>query len=277
MSLLYVSPLIVSTYILELMNMMHLSTPSSEATYDWTFTFKLSRPVFCKGSKDDNTIKFVKDSDNNLTGFMIEVENETDSKARETSEKKKKKLERILTILSGMELKALPAGVEGIPKKPGLRRVCNDLIVKYDIEGSIDNIDVTDPNTGNLINLYLTNELEYLSDAVAHKSHGRYSESIKDAFKIIEKRYSNKVTDYNKYRCIRDILSHREGQQLYQNTRKYFTCFFTPIRDKFGFKRCDESNGEFIFDLDSSKTKNTLELLAKDLIRDVKDILGFPK
>jgi hypothetical protein len=77
----------------------------------------------------DNTIKFEKDSNNNLTGFKIEVENKTDSDATKINEMKAKKLEKILTILSGMELKAFPAGAEGVPKKPGLRRVSNAVIV----------------------------------------------------------------------------------------------------------------------------------------------------
>jgi hypothetical protein len=47
------------------------------------------------------------------------------------------------------------------------------------------------------------------------------------------------------------------------------------VRDKFDFKYCDENKGEFIFDLDSSKTKRTLEQVAKDLIEVVKSILGL--
>jgi hypothetical protein len=53
-------------------------------------------------------------------GFRIKVKNKTDS---EISKMKADKLEKILTILSGMELKALPEDTLGIPYKPGLRRV----------------------------------------------------------------------------------------------------------------------------------------------------------
>lgn len=249
-----------------------MSTSYSEESYDWTFSYKLSRPVYCKESLDDNTIKFVKDSGNNLIGFKIEVKDEIESKGRETSETKAKKLEKILTILSGMELKAILADLERLPKNSVLRRVYKDLIVKYNIEGSIDKVDITDSNIANIINIDVNPELVYLSDAVAHKYHGRYSEAIKEAFKVIEgKNYP--ITDYNKYKCIRDILSHREGEHLYPNTRKYFTCFFKPVRDKFDFKYCDESNGIFIFDFDSPKTKKTLEQVTDDLIGDVKAIL----
>jgi hypothetical protein len=68
--------------------------------------------------------------------------------------------------------------------------------------------------------------------------------------------YSNIARDYNKYRCIRNILSHREGEPLCPGTKKDFINYFKPVRDKFDFKHCDENNGIFIFDFDSPKTKN---------------------
>jgi hypothetical protein len=185
---------------------------SSEDTYDWTFDYNLSRPVFCKESSEDYTIKFVKDSYKNLIGFKIGVNNKTESKAREKSEIKKRKLERVLTILSGIELKAIPAGAEGVPRKPGLRRVYNVLTVEYDTDGSIDNINMIDNHIGNIINRGISPELDrelcYLSDAVAHKSHGRFSESIKEAFRVIdEKHYSTSIRDYHE--CIKSRMHKR--------------------------------------------------------------------
>jgi hypothetical protein len=257
-----------------------LSAPSPRACNDWTFSYKLSKPVYCKESVADKTIKFEKDTSDNLIGFQIIVENKTDSESDKINKMKTENLEKILTILSGIELKAIPAGAEGVPKKPGLRRVTNQLIVKYDREGSIDKVDITDSNIGNIINKDVNPELGYLSDAVAHKTHGRYSEAIKEAFRVIDekkaaKNYSKSVKYYYKYKCMRDILSHREGQRLFPNTKKSFARFFSPVRDKFDFKYCDENKGEFIFDLDSSKTKRTLEQVAKDLIEVVKSILGL--
>jgi hypothetical protein len=193
---------------------------------------------------------------------------------------KAEKLEKILTVLSGAELRALPVDAKGIPYTPGLRRVHNSLTIKYDIEGSSDKIDATDPTIGNLINKDVDPEIQYLSDAVAHKSHGRYPEAIKEAFRVIDERpnvnhYSKIVRDYNKYRCIRNILSHKEGDELDQKTKDNFIYYFSPIRDKFEFKRCNENNRVFIFDFDSSKTKKTLEQVAKDLIAEVRVILGL--
>lgn len=257
-----------------------MSTRPAGESYDWTFNYKLSRPVYCKCSKDDSTIKFQKDSNNNLTGFRIKVKNKTDPDASEISKMKADKLEKILTILSGMELKALPEDTLGIPYKPGLRRVHKSFIVKYDIEGSIDKVDTTDPNIRNIINRDVNPALEYLCDAVVHKGHGRYSEAIKEAFRVIDEKrnvnyYSKIVPDYNKYKCIRDILSHREGQQLYRTTMNYFTNYFRPVHDKFDFMHYDNRNRKIIFDSDSPKTKKTLERVAKDLIGEVRVILGL--
>jgi hypothetical protein len=250
-----------------------LSTPSTGESYDWTFSYKLSRPVYCEQSNGDSTVIFETDSNNNLTGFKIKVKNKTDSEAAEINKIKTEKLVRILTILSGVELHVLASNTQGIPYKPGLLRVSKDFIIKYNIDGSIDKVDMTDSNIGNIINKSVNPELNYLSDAVVHKSHGRYSEAIKSAFRVIDE--SNAITepDYDKYKCLRDILSHREGQQLYPNTKRNFLDFYKPLSNNFDFMHCDENNGVFIFDLDSAKTKKTLELVAEKLIGEARRVL----
>jgi hypothetical protein len=83
-----------------------LSTISADK-YDWTFHYKLSKPVFCKESVDSNAIKFVMEG-NNLNGFNIIIENETESKAREISKAKAKNLERILIIKIRNGSRSLP-------------------------------------------------------------------------------------------------------------------------------------------------------------------------
>jgi hypothetical protein len=81
------------------------------------------------------------------------------------------------------------------------------------------------------------------------------------------------VTEYNKYKCIRNILSHKEGDKLHKNTMEAFKQYFRPIHDTFDFKHCDVSNRIIIFDSDSSKTKRTLEKVDGDLISEVRKIL----
>ena len=89
----------------------------------------------------------------NLKGFNIVIDNEIEGKAKESCEFKAKNLERILTILSGMELDARLTGVQGVPNRPGLlQRVGKEITIKYGIEGWIDRIDVTDLDIRNLIN-----------------------------------------------------------------------------------------------------------------------------
>ena len=171
-------------------------------------------------------------------------------------------------------------GDERVPKKPGLIRVGKSFTMKYTIEGSIEKIDIADSKIQNVINQEVYPELEYLSNAVAHKNQGRYSESIKESFRVIDeekslKHYSKSVTNYNKYKCVRDILSHREGQQLRNSTMEYFTRFFDPVRNAFDFMYYDNGNRIIIFDSESPKTKRTLEQIATDLIMDIKNILGL--
>jgi hypothetical protein len=72
-----------------------------------TFRYELSKPVFCKKSVDGKTIKF-ENEDNNLKGFKIIIDNETELNAT----KKAKNLESILIILSGMDLEARLTGSE---------------------------------------------------------------------------------------------------------------------------------------------------------------------
>jgi len=248
----------------------------SQDTYDWIFHYDLSKPVYCKESVDDNNIKFVKEGDN-LKGFNVIIDNQTEAKARETCGLKAKNLERILTILSAMELDARLTNVR-VPNKPGLKRVTNSLILRSNIEGGIDRIDVTDPNIRNLINQDIDPELSYLNNAVAHKYHGRYSDAIKEAFRIVDeeksvKQYSKSVVDYNKYLCIRNILAHREGQQLRQGTIDDFIKYFSPVRDAFDFRHYDGNNRIVILESVSTKTQQTLERVAKDLISEVRNIL----
>ena len=87
------------------------------------------------------------------------------------------------------------------------------------------------------------------------------------------KQYSKSIPDYNKYRCIRNILAHREGQQLRQGTFDDFSYFFDPVHNKFDFRQIDPNNRIVILETVSIKTQRTLEQVAKDLIGVVRNIL----
>jgi hypothetical protein len=241
--------------------------------FDWTFHYELSKPVYCKSLTDDDNIKLIKEGDN-LKGFYVKINNKTQSRAQKAGETKAKNLEKILTILSGMTLETRLIGAQGVPKKPGLIRVSKTLTLRYSIDGWIERIDVTDPNIRRLIDQDISPELDYLSKAVAHTYSGRYSDSIREAFRIIdEEKYSKSVTDYDKYKCIRNILSHKEGQRLHQKTMDDFKNYFNPINDALDFKQHDDKNDIVVLDLESTKTQKTLEQVAKDLISEVRSLL----
>ena len=160
-----------------------------------------------------------------------------------------------------------------------LIRVSKDVTIKYNIEGWIDKIDLTDPHIEKLICQDVNPELDYLSNAVAHKNNGRYSESIKEAFRVIDeeksaKNYSKSVKEYCKYKCIRNILSHKEGDPLRPGTMNNFIHYFgTDVYSSFDFKQYEPNKNIIILDSVSAKTQLTLELIAKDLISEVRNIL----
>jgi hypothetical protein len=251
-----------------------LSASPTEPYYDWIFHYKLSRVISCKESIDDPTIKLTKDSKDNLRGFDITIKNESESNARKTSEKRANNLQRILITVSGMALNAHQTSHEAVPKMLGLKKVGKTMNSRYDIEGAIDKIDLTDPIITRLIAQDKNPCLEYLSNAVVHKSQGRFSDSIKEAFRILEGHKS--VKDYCKFKCIRNILSHKEGVPLHKDTMNDFIKYFDPnVHTIFDFKQYDLKNRIIILDHESNKTKHALGQIARDLISEAKSIMGL--
>jgi hypothetical protein len=108
-----------------------------------------------------------------------------------------------------------------------------------------------------------------IARAVSHIYQGRVTECIKEAFKIIEGKYS--VKDYSKYKCIRDILSHKEPE-LFQETISNFDKYFGRP-NSFDLKQFDLNKRIIIIDFESDKTKRTLNKLARELIEEGKIIL----
>lgn len=202
-----------------------------------------------------------------LVGFELILNNKAFSYAEKICKKRSNNLSKILTIKSGMITKAIHIGSEGIHRITGNRRVTKVSSFGYRIEGGIDELDLTDPTIDGLINQNIIPELEWLNDAVSHIYNGRVVDCIKTAFKIIEK--GSHVTNYKKYKCMRDILSHRGPYQ--QGTINDFINEIGP--NLFDFKEYDPNKGKIILDLDSIKTKKSLGKLARELITDAKRIL----
>src|SRR5215204_2447863 len=124
-----------------------------------------------------------------------------------------------------------------------LIRVSKDLTIKYNIEGWIDKIDLTDPHIKGLICQNVNPNLEYLSNAVSHLNQGRRMDSITEAFKIIEGD-TKSVKDYYKYKCIRNILTHKK---LEPHVKRDFTRYFGPsVYGVFDFKQYDPNNNIII-------------------------------
>jgi hypothetical protein len=237
---------------------------------DWTFHYVLSKKVFCKDIVNDSNIRFTRDSRNYLQDFHIQVNNNEFADAEIISKKKRSKIERILTIKSGMEIDASLSGYEGIPKSGGLGRVAKTLTLRSHTEGSIDALHLTDSNIQRLI-VHENSNLEYLSSAVSLKYHNCPAESIVVGFKVIEDK--NHLVNYSKYSCIRNIFSHN-GPYYNDGTVNNFDSYFgqTNLVD---WKEYDKSQKKIVLDLDSAKTLASLDKLAEELIKDAKTVLNL--
>lgn len=244
---------------------------SNNPSWECTFHYVLSEKIPSKNVRNGLDIKFVKDSNDVIEGFSIVVTSSDPDEAEKISKKKASNLESILTIKSGMTVHADLSGLECEDKITGSGHVAKTLQVVYGIKGGLDKLDLTDSAIQKSINSFPNPNLGYLSRAVHHMYEGRAGESIKEAFKIIERNSSFK--DYYKYKCIRDVLSHTEQQKFTPGTVNNFNMYFGPTA--FDFRRYNPTKGEIVIDPESVKTNRTLLTLARDLVKESRTILNL--
>jgi hypothetical protein len=84
--------------------------------------------------------------------------------------------------------------------------------------------------------------------------------------------YSNIARDYNKYRCVRNILSHREGEPLCPGTKKILSITLNLYVISLILSTVMKIT-EYSFLILIPQKQKTLEQVAEDLISDVKGIL----
>jgi hypothetical protein len=171
-----------------------------------------------------------------------------------------------------------PKGYNGMPRTPGrLGRTVANMTMRYNIESPVEigKLDLANLNIQKMIRSdKKSNDLEDLNNAVLHLGADKVADSIKVAFRIIEGK--TKLKDYAKYKCIRNILTHRKlHKPVKDDFIRYFDSGGSNAYDAFDFKKYDPDKNIIIFDIKSSKTKQTLEQVAKDLIGEVKVILGL--
>ena len=247
--------------------------------WDWTFHYDLSVNIAPSNLSDSSEIKFVSDSKNNITGFEIKRSTIGCRPPRKYCDDIAKKVARWLTAKSMTTVNITRTGYEVKPRDPRkMGRTAGNMTIVYNVKGvpvRTSILDLTEVKTQRLIRSKYSNNLEDLSNAVSHLAAGRLADSIKGAFKIIEKK-GNKIKDYRKYKCIRNILTHEKLRKpVKDDFIEYFDSRGSNAHNSFGFKRYVPSKNIIIFNLQSPKTRKTLEQIATDLIRDVKGILGL--
>lgn len=90
---------------------------------DWIFHYVLSRKISCNYAVDGANIQFIKDSQNYLEGFNIQVNNAEFADAELIRRKKSNNLKKILIVKSGMETEVRLSDYEGLPKTGGFKQV----------------------------------------------------------------------------------------------------------------------------------------------------------
>jgi hypothetical protein len=208
----------------------------------------------------------IKDSENDVIGFDINDSTPDDLAPEEHCNRIARSIVQMLSAAAITRIDMHLTGYEGMPKNPGgLGRVSKSLTIIYNIEGApvkTNKLDLSDINTLSLITPDKSNKLEQLNNAVSHLFDGRPADSITEAFKIIDGN-TKSIRGYRKYACIRNILTR---DKLYPHVKKDFTKYFPHKHSAFDFKDHVPRKNKIVLDLQSPKTKQTLEKVARDLI-----------
>lgn len=217
-------------------------------------------------------IRLVKDSESNVTGMDIKASTVDNIAPEDHCNRIARSIVQMLSVAAITRIDTHLTGYEGMPRTPGrLGRASKRVRIIYNIKGvpvKTNKLDLSDINTQSLMIFDRSNKLEQLNNAVSHLFDGRPADSITEAFKIIDGN-AKSIRGYHKYACIRNILTH---DKLYQHVKKDFTKYFPHKHSAFDFKDYVPPKNIIILNLQSPKTKLTLEKVARDLIRKVKKI-----
>jgi hypothetical protein len=241
---------------------------NNEDNSDWVFDYNLSKKIEYLGKINNSSTIETKVSGNHITGFRITIRQSSFEDAERKSNNRANNLKNYLIVESGEPTNINITGYHEIPKSNGTARVSRSLTSIYRINGAINDLDLNNDNIKSKINYSESKslELEYFSKAIFHRYNNNLVDCIKELFKVIEDNSS--FPDYEKYKVIRDLFSHRP--EYYKDTMFRFLKYFND--KSFDYKRFDPDNGWIIIDLESSKSKQALGQLIDDCIKSVKNI-----
>lgn len=239
--------------------------------WDCTFQYFIRPRVYTKNAFDTPNIKLVRNQEGYIEGFDILVNNTSIPDGEREQDKLSNWLKKILIVKSGMRVDAWPLGYECKDKITGGTHTVGAMPLRWSKHGWVEVLDLNNQNIQNFLNSDTNPNLENLSNAISSQYEGRFQDSIKTAFKIIEPYKS--TPDYWKFNCIRNVLTH---EVLEQAVITNFIHHFGPnVNNSFDFKAYDPIKRIINLDFDSEKTRNTLNKIAKDLIEKCKNILSL--
>lgn len=243
----------------------------------WKFHYVLSRKLITSNLSLSPNVKLVRENDGNVTGFEIGVETPNSKAPEQYSDIKARTMVQKLSAKSEHAISCHLSGHEGIPNDPNkLGRVTVLNTHVYNIEGAplrINNVDLTDANIDDIItSSNKQNNLQHIYNAISHFCSGRYKECITAAFMAIEG--NTGLPDYFKYKCIRNIVNHKEDQQWYDNTVRDFDKYFKSSDFDFEVPHI-KSSPIIVLDFESPRTLHALKKVSHDLITEAKRSLNL--
>lgn len=239
---------------------------NSEDDYDWVFDYELSNKIEYLGKINSSSMVEAKVSDNHITGFRITIRQCSFENAERKSNNKANNLKNYLIVESEVPTNINLIGYQNIPKRDGITRVTGFFKLMRDISGGLNDLDLDNDHIKSIINYNEPKslELEYFSRAIFHRHNNNRVDCIKELFKIIDK----SIPEYEKYKVIRDLFSHKP--QYHKATIIRFLKYFND--KSFDYKKFDPDNGWIIIDIESSKSKQVLHQIIKDCIEYIKNM-----
>jgi hypothetical protein len=223
-----------------------------------------SKKIEYLGKINSSSTIETKVSGNHITGFRFTIRQSSFEDAERKSNNRANNLKNYLIVESGVPTNINLMGYQNI-KKDGSRRVTGFFKLMGDINGGVNDLDLNNDHIKSIINYNepKSRELDYLSKAIFHRYNNNLVDCIKELFKIIDKT----VPDYEKYKVIRDLYSHRPPY-----VKPTVEKFLNHFNDKsFDYKKFDPDNGWIIIDIESSRSKQVLGQLIDDCIKSIKN------
>jgi hypothetical protein len=241
--------------------------------WHWMFHYKLNREIIPSDWSLSPKLKLITNHIGNIIGFDVEIDTPNNNSPEADSNNIAMTIVQILTGKSEQVVTYLLLGSGGKPNNPNLSGVLTSSNKHiYNIEGAalkIDHVNLTDTNIKDIITSGAKhNSLQHLNNAISHFCSGTYKDCINEAFMVIEKKRS--LHNYDKYECIRNIVSHKEDQPRLPKTVCRFDKYFKKSDFEFEVPHV-KSSPILVIDFESSRTIQTL----KNISHEAKHSLNF--